>query len=499
MLRRGPAAILFLLCLAGAALAAPARAATVTKTLRAGPYHLDGFQTIRPKVWVQDPDVDGYVTQMNAWLVRRNGRRVPISRVMLHHVVFINVASERSRRLTSCGIRAGQPFYGTGEERQQLFLPPGYGYLVKAADRWRMQTMLMSHGLAGQNVYVEYRMRIVTGRRLTPVTPLWLRANRSCTGFPSYPVAGGGAPGSTDVHSFEWAMPFDGRIVAAGAHLHGSSKDMTISEPSCGDRVLVDHKPRYAAPSDLVYRIRPVLHEPGPVATGYFMSRTGVSVRRGERLRVTGFYDDARPHPQVMAISHVYLAPGRATKRRCAPLPADRRTLWTRHDGSFTPPVVTVPLNGIDANGRIVEIDRPRGATLVAGLSATVDMAGSAYRPANLSVEAGARITWRWRDPIEHNLMLANGPRNLTGPIKRGGFRMTRTLAVPGTYRMFCSLHPVTMQEVIVVRPPGTPAGAAPPSPAPPGGVSPAMAGGGAALALSALARRLRRRRRSAG
>jgi hypothetical protein len=126
-------------------------------------------------------------------------------------------------------------------------------------------------------------------------------------------------------------------------------------------------------------------------------------------------------------------------------------------------------------------------------------MAGAAYRPANLSVEEGARVTWRWRDPIEHNLMIANGPRNLTGPIKRGGFRMTRTLAVPGTYRMFCSLHPVTMQEVIVVRPRGTPAAAAPPSPAPPGGVSPAMAGGGAALALSALARRLRRRRRSAG
>ncbi len=211
---------------------------------------------------------------------------------------------------------------------------------------------------------------------------------------------------------------------------------------------------------------RPVLHEPGPVATGYFLSRTGIPVRRGQPLVVTGMYDATRPHPQVMSITHVYIARGRPKTAPCSPLPADRRIMWTRHDGTFTAPVVTVPLNGLDSRGRVVEIDHPAGPTVVAGLTATVDILGGQYRPANLSVARGAKITWRWRDPIEHNLMIASGPRDLTGPISRAGYERTRVLDVPGTYKLFCSLHPITMQEVVTVR--DDPAPPAPPAPPPP-------------------------------
>jgi hypothetical protein len=125
-----------------------------------------------------------------------------------------------------------------------------------------MQTMLMSHSLQGQRVYVEYRARVVTGRRMTPVRPLWLRAN-GCTRHPSYDVFGDGGRGSIHRRAHTWRMPLSGRIVAAGAHLHGSSTGMTISQPRCGDRTIINHESRYAGPSDPVYRLRPVLHEPG--------------------------------------------------------------------------------------------------------------------------------------------------------------------------------------------------------------------------------------------
>jgi hypothetical protein len=52
---------------------------------------------------------------------------------------------------------------------------------------------------------------------------------------------------------------------------------------------------------------------------------------------------------------------------------------------------VTVPLNGLDAQGRVVEIDRPEGATVVAGAQATVGLRGSRFAPARTCPWRAAR------------------------------------------------------------------------------------------------------------
>src|SRR5258708_4148780 len=61
-----------------------------TQTLRVGPVTLGGFQTKYPARAVRSPRVSGFVVRMNARLVDARGRPIPIDRVMLHHVVFIN-------------------------------------------------------------------------------------------------------------------------------------------------------------------------------------------------------------------------------------------------------------------------------------------------------------------------------------------------------------------------------------------------------------------------
>ena len=440
------ARLIVALAVAAAALPAAADAASRTYVMRSPSFVIGGFDTVLPKIPVPTPRRAGHITAFDAKLRYANGRQVSIRRVMLHHIVFINTGPGRT---SSCPGRRGEPFWGTGEERQKLVLPPGYGYRVRAGDGWRMQTMLMSHSTATQVVHVEYRFKLVTGRRLTHVKPLWLRAN-GCRGN-SYDVTGGQPEGAEHVRSHDWRVPFSGRIVAAGAHLHGSSKGMTITQPRCDDRTLVRHDPRYGNPSDLVYRLRPVLHEPGPIATGYFLSRSGIPVRRGDTLRVTGVYDAARPHPGVMAITHVYLARDAAADRgeRCAPLPRDRRVHWERRDGRSRPPVVRLPLYGLDDRGKVVEIDRPPGREVVAGLRADV-VARGVFQPANLSVALGAEVTWRF--PERHNVLLAEGPRNVVSGTRTGGDTWTRRFDTPGEYRLFCWLHPVTMQQVLRVR-----------------------------------------------
>ncbi len=330
-------------------------AAVKTYKLRHGPVTLGSFQTKYPVPVVRTPKRSGYIVAMNTRLVDRRGRAISIKRVMLHHVVFINSGHPGGpSKRSSCPGRRGEPFYGTGEERQRLILPRGYGYRVDARDRWRAVAMYMNHTNKAQRVYLEYTVKIETTKRLEPVQPLWLRAN-GCDPQSSYTVPGGGAPGSVDTRSYDWKVPINGRIVAAGAHMHESAKSMQIRQPRCANRTLLTHKPRWGMPDDPVYRVRPKLHQPGPIATGYFLSRAGIPVRAGEHLRVSGSYDAQLPHPLVMAITHVYIARDKGASRTCDALPADRRIHWTRKKGRASVPPAQVPLTSLDEKGAFVD------------------------------------------------------------------------------------------------------------------------------------------------
>ena len=184
-----------------AMMAAPAQGAEVV--YRAGPFKVGGFETVRPKVIVPSPKVDGYITHMTAHLVDESGTPIDIQKVMLHHVVFLNRGRFAGDRKAKCGARFGEPFYGTGEENQALDLPAGYGYRTRRGDKWKMQTMLMSHSPKAAKVFVEYRMRVVEDRKLTPVTPYWVRVT-NCRNEPSYSVPGGGEPGAVHLQSRPW-------------------------------------------------------------------------------------------------------------------------------------------------------------------------------------------------------------------------------------------------------------------------------------------------------
>ena len=231
------------------------------------------FNVEFPREWVKAPPRDGYIVGMSARLVDTRGRVVTINDVMLHHVVFFRRRPDPAA--SACSGKHQEAFYGTGEENQTLQLPPGYGYRLRRGDRWRMNAMLMSHGARSVRVRVEYRVAVVTRERLQGVVPFWVRAN-GCGSSTSYPVWGDGGSGSTDTRTFAWKVPFDARIVAVGGHLHGGSKDMWLSQPACAGRRLLDTAPRYGMPDHPYYTTRPLLHEPGPIDTRYFVSKTGI-------------------------------------------------------------------------------------------------------------------------------------------------------------------------------------------------------------------------------
>jgi plastocyanin len=433
-------------------LAAPAGAATKTYVLRSKPVSVAGFATVNAKLEVPTPEVDGSITKFDTYLVHRGapkGMRFPARHVMLHHVLFVNRSAPGRSRGETCGRRSGEGFYGTGEERQRLVLPPGYGYRVRKGDRWRIGMMLMSHGIQRHELQLEYRFTVVTKRRLTPVTPLWMRASGCVAG---YNLDGGGAPGSLDRRSYDWKVPVSGRIVAAGAHTHAGNRSLDVAQPRCGDRRIIRHESLFGRADDPVYRMRPLLHEPGPIATGYYLSARGIAVRRGETLRVTAVYEAEWPRPEVMGITHLYIARDRrAARDRCGPAP--QRYIWTRRDGRPSAPRMAIPFNVWDAKeGRTKVVDRPPGPEVDGGSNARVQVRDDGFAPTNLIVDRGAAVRWDWVGRDEHNVWYAGGPRMVATVTGGRGTSTTKQLSTPGTYKLFCYLHPLTMHQRIVVR-----------------------------------------------
>jgi plastocyanin len=449
--------------LAGALLAAPAKSidapglskpppSTIkTHTLRFGPVSLGGYEVKFNTDHPQTPGIDGSLIAMDARVVDRDGNPIPPQRVMLHHLLFTNEGRfEGDRHDGVCGDIPRERFYGKGEEGQKLDLPTGYGYPLRAGDRWRLNWMLMNHRLEREQAYIEYTMTIDTDPGRIPVRPLWFDV-AGCRNGALYNVPGGGRPDSTHSKSTTWTAPESGLLVAGGAHLHGGATNTVVSEPSCEDRSLFQSKPLYGMPDHPYYKVFPVLHEPGPAASGWFRSEKGIPVAAGEKLRISSQYDDSRPHMAVMGIMHIYMAPG-GSAERCQPLPDDIRYSGIDGPGRWSPPRIRVPLWRLDRRGRPRRVERLGGRRYRSRGDATVDVSNFAFSKPTLSVPLGASVLWRFHDRVRHTVTLANGPLGLGSLFLRRGQTFKQRFTRPGVHRLFCSLHPVTMREIVRVR-----------------------------------------------
>jgi plastocyanin len=117
-------------------------------------------------------------------------------------------------------------------------------------------------------------------------------------------------------------------------------------------------------------------------------------------------------------------------------------------------PVITVPLTAIGPNGKAQTIEEPPGKTKVLNGSTNVLVHDYSYSQTKLSIPQGASITWRFPDSVSHDVTLANGPYGFSSPFSRIGRTYTQRFTRPGKYKLFCSLHPVVMHELVDVREP---------------------------------------------
>jgi amicyanin len=82
--------------------------------------------------------------------------------------------------------------------------------------------------------------------------------------------------------------------------------------------------------------------------------------------------------------------------------------------------------------------------------TASVDMMGYKFSPANLTIKVGDTVTWTNHDSAPHNVVISDGPVKFTSPTLNTGETYTYTFTVAGTYDYYCSIHP-DMQASITV------------------------------------------------
>lgn len=411
---------------------AAALAETLTLTLRAPtPITIGPYGVVQGEALVPSPRLDGHVVGMTATLVDPAGAEIPIQNVMLHHVVFAKLGA-RDYTCSPYSGYDGRPrpafaerFYGLGEERTEIAFPPGYGYANRASDLWGMVYMLMNHRNVTDTVYVQYIVRYVVGEPLVSVKPVWLDV-RNCRSDPIFSVPGTGPMFSSYAQQADFVMPESGRLVAGGAHLHGGGLRLELRNETCG-RGMFTSEPTWGLPV-----IKPVMHENGPKHMSTFTSAAGIPVSKGDRLRVNAIYDNSLPHTRVMGIMLVFIAPDPVPA--CGPAPALEPDPLS---SPGAPPRVVLPL-----------LRQPTGR-LFRDLFGTW-AADFRYGHQRVSLRRGTTFRWRFLGRERHDVTLANGPVGFASQSQSRGsfaFRFTR----PGTYRLFCSLHPTRMTQIVTV------------------------------------------------
>ena len=454
---------------------------------------------------VPTPPEDGYITHMETDVVDDvTGDQVPIQRLMLHHIVFTNLAHQD----TTCGGQgyvgfdgrkdfgatfAPQRFYAAGEERAKMSLPTGYGYRTQYTDSshhdtWGIVAMVMNHRSTSDHAYIHYEVTI-DSNPLTPVTPYWFDV-RDCRADPIYNIpsvaqkatkakkrkagkkskasAAGkhkksngkkgkkrkkkAAADPTTDETEDVTFAHSGYLIAGAGHVHGGAIKETLTEPGCGNRQVAESDPTWGLPDHPFYNVRPILHEPGPINMSAFSDTTGLPINAGETLRLNSIYDDSQPHVRVMGIMIAYFAANPSVTQNCGPVP-NWTILKTNQPGRSGPIPFTIPLTGLDANGQAIPINAPPGQLQNAGRNTVIPVGDRFFGDPNLRVRQGSTLTWQFASQELHNVTLANGPLGIGSDNLDGNRTFTEKLNRPGTYRFFCALHPVQMQERVVVTP----------------------------------------------
>ena len=119
--------------------------------------------------------------------------------------------------------------------------------------------------------------------------------------------------------------------------------------------------------------------------------------------------------------------------------------------GPVSGTVRTVTRPGVAPATAVVYAEPLDAAAPRTAARATLTQKNKAFQPRILAVPVGATVTFPNNDPLFHNVFSLSAPEPFDLGLYRSGQTRTRTFTRPGTYRVFCNIHPHMTALVVVV------------------------------------------------
>ncbi len=374
------------------------------------------------------------------------------ARMMIHH--FLIFAPGRLDQAPgSCWGQSGF-VAGRGEEHPDgdfsSFTPPEtrarYGITNRtasgAAPTWQLTAMVMNHVKRPKRVYVRLKVWYTDEPR-EPVSPVVVGNCRQLGNGMAYDVPGGGGPGAEFSDESTWTVPqgFNGRILGAASHQHGGGKYQTLSSVTC-ERGLFRAETYHAPPDHIYNTIRPILHEPGPIANGTFRTAQGVPITGGEVLHRRAVHDNANLHVAAMGFWVLQVVRDDSV-RPCGPMPGDIREITRPAAFDETPNHAL----------RVPQLAPPKRTAFRPFTGTPLLVGDPNFGRGRVTSRVGQPVTWGFRSYEPHTVTVANGPMGFSSLYSgRTDGTYTFTPQKRGTYRLTCLIHPTTMGQTLVVK-----------------------------------------------
>jgi plastocyanin len=190
-----------------------------------------------------------------------------------------------------------------------------------------------------------------------------------------------------------------------------------------------------------------------------FKTSQGIPVHAGERVRLTSAYDNSQVHHRVMGIFIVYLAPDASVTQNCGALPGDAVTVQSDPTPGREGPIVPYKIPLYKRVGdEAVKVKHPPGDLKKVKSGTTITANHKSFSLHNIAIRKGAKLNWQFSDIQLHNITVMNGPEGFASPNLDPSesppelTTYSHKFKKPGTYDLFCALHPVAMNEQIKVK-----------------------------------------------
>lgn len=243
-------------------------------TLRIGPLSLPAHADHNslpqpPTTWLSIP-FTGWITAYHPSLADSKGQALPNH--LLHHVAFFNTA----RADFLCPDKE-EHIFGASAEMSDWPAIPGYGYRVQKGDRIRITTMFenstsQSYREAFLQVRVDYQLSN-EGPALRDIYPAWFDV-MEC-GESAYDL-----PSGVSTKTGQFKLPYSGRLLAAGGHLHDYGDWLVLKNDSTNQTI--------ATVESTLDSAGHLISMPVEVFAGH----GGIPLHRSDLINVTDAYDN---------------------------------------------------------------------------------------------------------------------------------------------------------------------------------------------------------------